>query len=159
MQLGVRNDAAANTAEAAGVEVIMNRCPKIEFGRLGGEFRGAGSTAASSRASPSPRRFSAASGRALRRRRTSITASRRGRFTPAQRPIRRLGACSTPIYQTTAYVFDDVDHAASLFNLHNFGYIYSRLTNPTVSVLEERIAALEGGAPRSRRLRGTRRSS
>src|SRR6202042_2928692 len=43
------------------------------------------------------------------------------------------------------YVFDDVDHAASLFNLHNFGYIYSRLTNPTVSVLEERIAALEGG--------------
>ena len=42
-------------------------------------------------------------------------------------------------------MFDDVDHAASLFNLHNFGYIYSRLTNPTVSVLEERIAALEGG--------------
>ena len=42
-------------------------------------------------------------------------------------------------------MFDDVDHAASLFNLHNFGYIYSRLTNPTVSVLEERIASLEGG--------------
>src|SRR5205823_6860832 len=55
------------------------------------------------------------------------------------------GARSTPIYQTTSYVFDDVDHAASLFNLHNFGYIYSRLTNPTVSVLEERIASLEGG--------------
>ena len=42
-------------------------------------------------------------------------------------------------------MFDDVDHAASLFNLHNFGYIYSRLTNPTVAVLEERVAALEGG--------------
>ena len=42
-------------------------------------------------------------------------------------------------------MFDDVDHAASLFNLHNFGYIYSRLTNPTVSVLEERVASLEGG--------------
>jgi O-acetylhomoserine (thiol)-lyase len=55
------------------------------------------------------------------------------------------GARSTPIYQTTSYVFEDVDHAASLFNLHNFGYIYSRLTNPTVSVLEERIASLEGG--------------
>src|SRR5207244_10737165 len=55
------------------------------------------------------------------------------------------GARSTPIYQTTSYVFDDVDHAASLFNLHNFGYIYSRLTNPTVSVLEERVASLEGG--------------
>ncbi len=64
---------------------------------------------------------------------------------PARSPIRRPGARSTPIYQTTAYVFDDVDHAASLFNLHNFGYIYTRLTNPTVSVLEERVASLEGG--------------
>ena len=60
-------------------------------------------------------------------------------------PDPTTGARSTPIYQTTSYVFDDVDHAASLFNLHNFGYIYSRLTNPTVSVLEERIASLEGG--------------
>ena len=60
-------------------------------------------------------------------------------------PDPTTGARSTPIYQTTAYVFDDVDHAASLFNLHNFGYIYSRLTNPTVAVLEERIASLEGG--------------
>src|SRR5207237_6164357 len=55
------------------------------------------------------------------------------------------GARSTPIYQTTSYVFDDADHAAGLFNLHNFGYIYSRLNNPTVAVLEERIASLEGG--------------
>ncbi len=55
------------------------------------------------------------------------------------------GARTTPIYQTTSYVFDDVDHAASLFNLQTFGYIYSRLTNPTVAVLEERVAALEGG--------------
>jgi O-acetylhomoserine (thiol)-lyase len=55
------------------------------------------------------------------------------------------GARSTPIFQTTAYVFDDVDHAASLFNLQTFGYIYSRLTNPTVAVLEERVASLEGG--------------
>ncbi|MDA0998235.1 MAG: aminotransferase class V-fold PLP-dependent enzyme, partial [Proteobacteria bacterium] len=55
------------------------------------------------------------------------------------------GARATPIYQTTAYVFDDVEHASDLFNLQTFGFIYSRLTNPTVSVLEERIAALEGG--------------
>jgi O-acetylhomoserine (thiol)-lyase len=55
------------------------------------------------------------------------------------------GARMTPIYQTTSYVFDDVDHAASLFNLQAPGFIYSRLTNPTVSVLEERVAALEGG--------------
>jgi len=60
-------------------------------------------------------------------------------------PDPATGARSTPIYQTTAYVFDDVDHAASLFNLQTYGYIYSRLTNPTVSVLEERMASLEGG--------------
>ena len=60
-------------------------------------------------------------------------------------PDPATGARSTPIYQTTSYVFDDVDHAASLFNLQTYGFIYSRLTNPTVSVLEERVAALEGG--------------
>ena len=61
------------------------------------------------------------------------------------RPDPTTGARITPIYQTTAYVFDDVDHAASLFNLQTFGNIYSRLTNPTVAVLEERVAALEDG--------------
>ena len=60
-------------------------------------------------------------------------------------PDPTTGARATPIYQTTSYVFDDVDHAAALFNLQKFGNIYSRLTNPTVSVLEERLAALEGG--------------
>ncbi len=55
------------------------------------------------------------------------------------------GARNMPIFQTTAYVFDDVDHAASLFNLQTFGYIYGRLTNPTVAALEERVANLEGG--------------
>ena len=62
------------------------------------------------------------------------------------RPDATTGARSTPIYQTTAYVFEDIDHAASLFNLQTFGYIYSRLTNPTVAVLEERIASLEDGS-------------
>ncbi len=60
-------------------------------------------------------------------------------------PDATTGARATPIYQTTSFVFDDVDHAASLFNLQQFGNIYSRLTNPTVAVLEERVAALEGG--------------
>ena len=50
-----------------------------------------------------------------------------------------------PIYQTTSFVFDSADHAASLFNLQTFGNVYSRLSNPTVAVLEERVAALEGG--------------
>lgn len=61
------------------------------------------------------------------------------------RPDPATGARQTPVYQTTAYVFKDTDHAASLFNLHEVGYIYSRLTNPTVAVLQERIATLEGG--------------
>ncbi|MCB1832647.1 MAG: O-acetylhomoserine aminocarboxypropyltransferase [Geminicoccaceae bacterium] len=60
-------------------------------------------------------------------------------------PDPTTGARAVPIYQTTSYVFDDVDHAASLFNLQQFGNIYTRLTNPTVSALEERVAALEGG--------------
>lgn len=61
-------------------------------------------------------------------------------------PDPATGARATPIYQTTSYVFEDVDEAAALFNLQKTGFIYSRLTNPTVSVLEERIANLEGGA-------------
>ncbi|RMF41085.1 MAG: O-acetylhomoserine aminocarboxypropyltransferase/cysteine synthase [Alphaproteobacteria bacterium] len=61
------------------------------------------------------------------------------------RPDPATGARQTPIYQTTAYVFRDADHAAALFNLQEVGFIYSRLTNPTVSVLQERIATLEGG--------------
>jgi O-acetylhomoserine (thiol)-lyase len=60
-------------------------------------------------------------------------------------PDPATGARQTPIYQTTAYVFRDADHAAALFNLQEVGYIYSRLTNPTVAVLQERIATLEGG--------------
>ena len=60
-------------------------------------------------------------------------------------PDPHTGARQTPIYQTTSYVFDDADHAASLFNLQLPGFLYSRITNPTVAVLEERVAALEGG--------------
>ena len=60
-------------------------------------------------------------------------------------PDSTTGARQTPIYQTTSFVFDDVDHAASLFDLQAPGFIYSRLTNPTVAVLEERCAALEDG--------------
>ncbi len=61
------------------------------------------------------------------------------------RPDPATGARQTPIYMTTAYVFRDADHAAALFNLQEVGNIYSRLTNPTVSVLAERVATLEGG--------------
>jgi O-acetylhomoserine (thiol)-lyase len=62
-----------------------------------------------------------------------------------QRPDPVTGARAVPIYETTSYVFSDVDHAAALFNLERAGHLYSRISNPTVAVLEERIAALEGG--------------
>ena len=145
MQLGIRNDEAAAAGEAAGIEVIMNRCPKIEFGRLGGElsWSGVNSGIIQNRAplAPRPRR--------VKERPAGSANQTYGFETRAihagAAPDPTTGARSTPIYQTTAYVFDDVDHAASLFNLHNFGYIYSRLTNPTVAVLEERVASLEGG--------------
>jgi O-acetylhomoserine (thiol)-lyase len=145
MQLGIRNDAAAAMGVSAGLEVIMNRCPKIEFGRLGGElsWSGVNSGIIQNRAPQAPR---------PRQQRERPSASHNRNYGLETRAVHAgaapdptTGARSTPIYQTTAYVFDDVDHAAGLFNLHNFGYIYSRLTNPTVSVLEERIASLEGG--------------
>jgi len=62
-----------------------------------------------------------------------------------QIPDSATGSRAVPIYQTTSYVFDSAEHAASLFNLQTFGNVYSRLSNPTVAVLEERVAALEGG--------------
>jgi O-acetylhomoserine (thiol)-lyase len=145
MQLGVRNDEAAGKAEAAGIDVVMNRCPKIEFGRLGGELSWSGVNSGIVRNRPPepplrprtrPRQSPAAN--------VAYGFETRAIHAGAS-PDPTTGARITPIYQTTAYVFDDVDRAASLFNLHDFGYIYSRLTNPTVSVLEERIASLEGG--------------
>ena len=61
------------------------------------------------------------------------------------RPDPTTGARATPIYQTSSFVFEDSDHAAALFNMERAGHVYSRLSNPTNAVLEERIAALEGG--------------
>src|ERR1043166_10087310 len=62
-----------------------------------------------------------------------------------QLPDAATGARAVPIYQTTSFVFDSADHAASLFNLQTFGNIYTRIMNPTNAAFEERMAALEGG--------------
>ncbi len=61
------------------------------------------------------------------------------------RPDPVTGARAVPIYQTTSYVFEDTEHAAALFNLQQFGNIYTRIMNPTTAAFEERIASLEGG--------------
>ena len=143
MQLGIRNDEAGARAEAAGLEVVMNRCPKIEFGRLGGElsWSGVDSGIIRNQAAKPP---TDAKPRPEPERNVTYGFDTRAIHAGAA-PDPTTGARSTPIFQTAAYVFDNADHAASLFNLHNFGYIYGRITNPTVSVLEERVASLEGG--------------
>ncbi len=146
MQLGVRNDDAAARAEAAGLTVIMNRCPKIEFSRLFGEL---GWHGFNSRVISAKRRLPGRSDAVSKDDDVGDGFVPQGFETLAihsgASPDPTTGARATPIYQTTAYVFDDADHAASLFNLQTFGNVYSRLSNPTVAVLEERIAALEGG--------------
>src|SRR6201988_1037701 len=145
MQLGIRNDAAAETAEKAGIEVVMNRCPKIEFGRLGGELSWSGVNSGIIRNRPAQ----APTDRQSKRRPLPATNIEYGFETRAVHagaaPDPTTGARSTPIYQTAAYVFDDVDHAASPFNLHNFGFIYAEHNNQTVAVPEERVASLECG--------------
>ena len=73
------------------------------------------------------------------------SASRPCACTPGRFPIPSTGSRAAPIYQTTTYVFDSADHAASLFNLQTFGNVYSRISNPTVAMFEERVAALENG--------------
>jgi len=145
MQLGIRNDEAAERAEEAGIEVIMNRCPKIEFGRLGGElsWSGVASGIIRNRAPEPPTERRTKSHPPPARNETYGFGTLAVHAGAAPDPT--TGARITPIFQTSSYVFDDVDHAASLFNLHNFGHIYSRLSNPTVAVLEERVASLEGG--------------
>jgi O-acetylhomoserine (thiol)-lyase len=152
LQLGVRNDEAAARAEADGLRVVMNRCPKIEFSRLFGElsWHGFNSHVISSKRRPvgqaeKPTNVRDPNAPALKSQAPVEAGFETRAIHAGAAPDPTTGARSIPIFQTTAFVFDDVDHAASLFNLQTFGNIYGRLSNPTTSVLEERIASLEGG--------------
>ena len=198
MQLTVRHDEAAARAEAAGIKVVMNRCPEdrirqaVRRDRLDRrQFRRAFvEEAGHARRLPElrhPPEVGSADIAGMGTRKPVVcirTVSRSGparhfvlcnrprltkdsnRFhkthwrgkmsqhTPGfntlaihagAKPDPATGARATPIYQTTSYVFDDADHAASLFGLKAFGNIYTRIMNPTQAVLEERVAALEGG--------------
>ena len=73
------------------------------------------------------------------------SASTPARCTPASAWTRQTGSRAVPIHQTSAYVFEDTEHAADLFDLNRFGNIYTRIMNPTTAVFEERMASLEGG--------------
>eukprot|EP01065_Artemidia_motanka_P021543 TRINITY_DN2577_c1_g2_i1.p2 TRINITY_DN2577_c1_g2~~TRINITY_DN2577_c1_g2_i1.p2 ORF type:complete len:645 (+),score=255.46 TRINITY_DN2577_c1_g2_i1:63-1997(+) len=143
MQLGVRHAEAAKRAEAQGVTVVQDRCPKIEFSRLFGElgWHGFDSQVISAKRRP----VGTAKADADAGPRPEFRGFDTKTIHAGAAPDPTTGARDTPIFQSTSFVFDDVDHAASLFNLQTFGHIYSRLSNPTVSVLEERVAALEGG--------------
>ena len=148
MQLGVVNEEAAGKAKSAGLRVVMNRCPKIEFSRLFGElsWHGFNSKTISSKRREVGKASSMPSVQGSSNPpKPKPTGFETRAIHSGAAPDPTTGARSTPIYQTTAYVFDDTDHAASLFNLQTFGNIYSRLSNPTTSVLEERIASLEDG--------------
>ncbi len=147
MQLGIRSEEGARIAEETGLRVVMDRCPKIEYGRLHGELGWAGinSGIISSQRARSPRTSGPADKGSDRGGKPTGYGFETRAIHAGAAPDPVTGARATPIFQTTSYVFDDVDHAASLFNLQDFGNIYARINNPTVSVLEERVANLEGG--------------
>ena len=147
MQLGGRHDEGAEKAEKAGLKVVMNRCPKIEFSRLYGElsWHGFNSKVISSKRRAVGRAGDTKQDTGEDKQPKGGAGFETRAIHAGAAPDPTTGARATPIYQTTAYVFEDADHAASLFNLQTFGNIYGRLSNPTTAVLEERIASLEGG--------------
>ncbi len=139
MQIGIINEKAKNYASRKGLKVIMNKCPKIEHSRINGSlgFGGINTRIMSSH------------------KQNSVNARNDGIFKTnnletislhaGNRPDPSTGARQVPIYQTTSFVFDDADHASSLYNLQEPGNVYGRLSNPTTASLEQRIAALDGG--------------
>ena len=143
MQLGIQNTEAIKLCKDANINVVYNKCPKIEHSKLSGALGLAGFNSnfiSSKRPNiqiPPP---SARNGGIVKSTELETLAIHAG-----TKPDAATGSRGMPIYQTTAFTFDDTDHAASLFNLQEPGNIYARLSNPTTAALEQRIAALDNG--------------
>ena len=141
MQVGIKNSEAADVAIKSGLKVIMNRCPKIEHTRLSGllGLGGFDSGFISARRTPVVAPAKAPRNGGLFKTMNAETLA----VHAGTRPDAASGARNMPIYQTTAYTFDDSDHAESLFNLQEPGNVYGRMSNPTTAALEQRLAALD----------------
>ena len=139
MQIGIFNSDANELILKNNLECIFNRCPKIEHARIFGELGSGGfySKLISSKKNKLKSRGKN-SGNFFKSNNLETLSIHAG---TAPDPI--TGARSFPIYQSTAFAFDDSEHAASLFNLQENGNIYGRLSNPTTAALEQKIAALD----------------
>ena len=139
MQIGIFNSDANELILKNKLECIFNRCPKIEHSRIFGELGNGGfySKLISSKKNKLKSRGKN-SGNFFKSNNLETLSIHAG---TAPDPI--TGARSFPIYQSTAFAFDDSEHAASLFNLQENGNIYGRLSNPTTAALEQKIAALD----------------
>ena len=141
MQINVKSDEARTLATNAGLAVVENRCTKIEHSRLsgllglGGFYSG---FVSSHRAPVAPAPRPARDGGLFKTTHLDTLAVHAG-----TRPDGATGSRVSAIHQTTAFVFDDADHAAGLYNLQEPGNIYGRLSNPTTASLEQRLAALD----------------
>ena len=143
MQLGIESKEAIKLAKEANINVVYNKCPKMEHSKLSGALGLAGFNSKLISAkrpnvqiTPPPAR----NGGIVKSSELETLAIHAG-----TKPDASTGSRGMPIYQTTAFTFDDTDHAASLFNLQEPGNIYARLSNPTTAALEQRIAALDDG--------------
>ena len=141
LQIGVENSDAKKIAQQSNMKFIENLCIKIEHSRLSGQLGILGfntgfisARRAEINKPPPPKR----NGGIFKTNHSETLAIHAG-----TRPDPATGARSMPIYQTTAFTFDDTEHAASLFNLQEPGNIYGRLSNPTTAALEQRLAALD----------------
>ncbi len=139
MQIGIFNSDANELILKNNLECIFNRCPKIEHSRIFGELGSGGFYSKLISSKKNKLKSSGKnSGNFFKSNNLETLSIHAG---TAPDPI--TGARSFPIYQSTAFAFDDSEHAASLFNLQENGNIYGRLSNPTTAALEQKIAALD----------------